>query len=206
MTVSMHRAMVKLDRPTNAAAVIIYYQHIVDCMTISPWFRQTFIPLAQVQERIDALDAAETDALTLQKGLKALRNAELRRLVSHMDVLKANVQFVADENAEHAAEIIESAGMSVKGRSYPVREAFTVRPGRVSGEVILMVAAAAKRASYRWQVSGDQGQTWKDLGPSLQGRKVVPNLVPQKTYWFRYRATVRSGPLDWSEPKSIVVR
>jgi len=34
-----------------------------------------------------------------------------------MDLLKAYVQFVADENADQAASIIESAGLSVKGRS-----------------------------------------------------------------------------------------
>lgn len=206
MTVSMHRPMVKLDRPTNAAAFLIYSQHVVDCMTGNAWFPVTFIPLAKVQERIEALDVAETEALTLAKGLKAARNAELRRLVSAMDVLKANVQFVADETPEHAAQIIESAGMSVKGRSYPVKEAFSVRPWRVSGTVLLMVVAAAKRASYKWQVSGDEGQTWKDLGPSLEARKVVPDLVPQKKYWFRYCAVVRTGPRDWSESVSIVVR
>ncbi len=96
--------------------------------------------------------------------------------------------------------------MSVKGRSYPVREAFSVRPGRVSGAVILMVVAAAKRASYYWQVSEDERQTWKDLGPTLQARTVVSGLFPQKTYWFRYRGVVSSGARDWSDPLSIIVR
>lgn len=96
--------------------------------------------------------------------------------------------------------------MSVKGRSYPVKEDFSVRPGRVSGVVRLMVVAAGKTAGYKWQVSGDGGQTWKDEPSTLQAKTVVTNLVPQKTYWFRYRVVGRSGQGDWSAPVSIVVR
>jgi hypothetical protein len=114
--------------------------------------------------------------------------------------------FIADENLDSAAVIIESAGMSVKGRSYPVKEPFSVRPWRVSGAVRLMVLAAGKTAEYQWQVSGDAGQTWKDRPPTLQARTTVDGLTPQKTYWFRYRVVVRSGPGDWSEALSIVVR
>jgi hypothetical protein len=206
MTVSMHRPMVKLDRPKSAPAFIIYAQYVVDRMTGNTWFPDPVPALDKVQGCIDVLHDAETDALDLTKGKKQVRNAALRRLVSHMDLLKAFVQFVADENPAEAVAIIESAGLSVKGRSYPVKEPFSARPWRVSGSVLLMVVAAAKVAGYHWQVSDDAGQTWKTLETTLQAKTVVPRLVPQKTYWFRYRTVVRRGPRDWSEPVSIVVR
>jgi len=44
------------------------------------------------------------------------------------------------------------------------------------------------------------------LPPTIQAKTTVHGLVSQKTYWFRYRAVVRSGPLDWSEPVSTVPR
>ncbi len=206
MTVSMQRMLVKLERPTMVAAFLIQAQHVVDRMTGNPWFPNTVPALAEVEARIDALDGSETDALSLARGLKQARNADLRRLVSAMDLLKAYVQFTADENFDHAADIIESAGMRVKGRSYPVKEAFSVRQGRVSGAVKLMVTAAGKVVGYYWQMSADGGQTWQDLPATLQATTSVTGLVPQKTCWFRYHVVVRSGPLDWSEPVSIVVR
>ncbi|HTQ47838.1 MAG TPA: hypothetical protein VMI75_34005 [Polyangiaceae bacterium] len=55
-------------------------------------------------------------------------------------------------------------------------------------------------------MSTDQGETWKALEPTAQAKKLVTGLVPQKTYWFRYRAVVRRGPRDWSDPLSIIVR
>jgi len=206
MTVSMHRPMVKLDRPTNVAAFLIQSQHVVDRMTANPWFSTTVPTLAEVQARIDELDEAEVDALSLTKGLKQIRNAALRRLVSHMDLLKAFVQFTADENADQAVSIIESAGLSVKGRSYPIKEEFSARPGRVSGTVRLMVVSAGKLAGYNWEMSDDGGRTWTTLAPTIVARTSVPALVPLKTYWFRYRVIVRSGPRDWSQPISFVVR
>jgi len=206
MTVSMQRMLVKLERPTMVAAFLIQAQNVVDRMTGNPWFPNTVPALAEVQARIDALDSSETEALSLERGLKQARNADLRRLVSAMDLLKAFVQFTGDENFDHAADVIESAGMSVKGRSYPVKEAFSVRPGRVSGAVKLMVTAAGKVVAYHWQMSADGGQTWQDLPSTLRAKTVVTGLVPQKTCWFRYHVVVRSGPLDWSEPVSIVVR
>ncbi len=206
MTVSMNRPMVKLDRPSSVPDFLILSQHIVDRMTGNPWFTAAVAVLQLAQQRIDTLFGAETDALTLAKGLKSLRNAELRRLVSVMDFLKAHVQFAADENPQYAVEIIESAGMSVKGRSYPVKEPFSVRPLHLSGAVRLMVVAAAKLAQYQWQVSDDEKQTWKELPPTQQATTVVSGLTPQKKYWFRYRAVVRSGPQDWSEAISLIVR
>jgi hypothetical protein len=206
MTVSMQRMMVKLERPTMVAAFLIQAQHVVDRMTGNPWFPNPVPALTEVQARIDALDSSETEALSLARGLKQARNADSRRLVSAMDLLRAFVQFTADENFDHAADIIESAGMSVKGRSYPVKEAFSARPGRVSGAVKLMVLAAGKVVAYHWQTSADGGQTWQELPSTLQAQTVVTGLVPQKSYLFRYHVVVRSGPLDWSEPVSIVVR
>ena len=83
---------------------------------------------------------------------------------------------------------------------------FSARPGRVSGTVRLMVVSAGKLAGYNWEMSDDGGRTWTTLAPTIVARTSVPALVPLKTYRFRYRVIVRSGPRDWSQPISFVVR
>jgi hypothetical protein len=206
MTKRLNIVRVALNRPRNPAALVIFATAIVQKMTGNAWFPQPTPSLTKVRAAIKTLDVAHTNAQTGTKGLVTKRDEVCAALVNVLNQLKTYVQAVANENPEQAHSIIETAGMSVASPATPVKLPFDVRADKLSGSVLLAVIAAAKMATYYWQMSTDACQTWKDLGPTKQAKKKVPDLVPQKTYWFRYRVLTRRGLSDWSEALSFIVR
>ena len=206
MTVSMHRVMVALKRPTSAPELLIFARAVVNAMNGNAWFPAPVPSLARVQAAIDRLAVAETAALSMTVGLKKARNEAQTVLVGRLTRLKAYVQGVADDNPDFAAAIVESAGLSVAARGNRPKPVLGVLRGRVSGSVRLVVKAVAKVASYQWQLSKDAGKTWLDLPKTLQAKTTVTQLTPGMTYGFRFRALTRRGVGDWCEPVSYMVQ
>jgi len=206
MTVSMHRVLVALKRPTSAPELLIFARAVVNAMNGNAWFPAPVPSLARVQAAIDRLAVAETAALSMTVGLKKARNEAQTVLVGRLTRLKAYVQGVADDNPDFAAAIVESAGLSVAARGNRPKPVLGVLRGRVSGSVRLVVKAVAKVASYQWQLSKDAGKTWLDLPKTLQAKTTVTQLTPGMTYGFRFRALTRRGVGDWCEPVSYMVQ
>ena len=211
MTASMKRVRAALHKPANAMALVIYARLIIQKMTESPWFPQPFPPLAKVEAAAQALDVAQTNAQIGARGLADRRNAARATLSNLLEQLRAYVEGVANENLESAASIIESAAMDAVMPSYPDLAPFRVKLGRVSRTVDLACKAGPKGCGYLWQMSTDGGETWTDRPQTKQAKTTVPDLVPGKTYWFRYRLLVRAGGqtsrhTDWSDKISIVAR
>ena len=145
-------------------------------------------------------------ARTLTRGLATKRDAARAVLIGLLKQLAAYVEGIANENGENAASIVESAGMSVVVHGHARREPFDVWPDEHSGVIHLRCKAGPKGCTYYWQISTDEGQTWKDLPPTKQCETSVADLTPGKTYWFRYAILGRRGMGNWSDKKSIVVR
>jgi hypothetical protein len=206
MTVSMHRVMVALKRPTSAPELLVFARAVVNAMNGNSWFPAPVPSLASVRAAIDRLDVAETAALSMTVGLKKARNEAQSVLVGLLARLKAYVQGVADENPDFAVGIIRSAGLSIAARGNKPKAALGVLPGRVSGSVRLVVKAVAKVASYEWQLSNDAGKTWVGLPKTLQAKTTVSGLTQGLTYGFRFRATTRPGVGDWYEPAWYLVQ
>ncbi len=123
-----------------------------------------------------------------------------------MTRLKAHVQGVADDDPDNAGSIIESAGMSVQPKGPGAKPLLTARRGAVQGSVVLAAKAAAKVATYLWQMSDDGGKTWTDLPNTLQAKTKVSSLVPGRTYAFRYRVLTRRGTSDAIDPVLIIAQ
>jgi hypothetical protein len=138
-------------------------------------------------------------------GTATARDTVAEHLRSLLNRLKAYVQGVADDNIEHAVAIIESAGMSVAPKGSREKPPFAVRQGPVSGTVLLIARAIAKVATYFWQMSEDDGKTWIDLARTLSADTKVTDLVPGRTYRFRFRAVTRRETTDWCDPLPIIV-
>ncbi len=209
MTISSktnHRSLVSLHLPEPVPALLTYVRHVVTSMTGNPAFPSTVPSLALVTAAVDALGVAEIAALTRAKGAVATRDEKRIALIALLQQLKATIQAAADANVENGASIIESAGVAVRKPRVTVPRVFAIKPGKVSGSIELVAPSAARRASYEWQVSTDGGKTWVELPPSLQARTVYPGLVPGSTVVARYRSVTKTGPSDWSQPASFIVR
>jgi len=120
--------------------------------------------------------------------------------------LGAYVQAIADADVENGAAIIGSSGLLL--RKMPVRKprVAAVKPGAMSGSVEVVAPPAARRAAYEWQYSLDGGKTWVEASPSLQAKQTIVGLPVGSSVMFRYRAVVKTGPLDWGQPIALLVK
>jgi hypothetical protein len=104
-----------------------------------------------VQTAIDELDAAQVRTHTRAPDAVPERDAKRRRLMQRLDELRGYVFKIANDNPEHAAEIVESAGMYLKRLRGPAPRVFCVEPTGISGEVRVTAPRAGDRAAYEFQ-------------------------------------------------------
>lgn len=201
------RSLVSLTLPTVVGLLISLARAIVQALTGNPAFSSPTPTLAILSAAINDLETAQTAALTRVKGAVEVRNEKRAALVKLFADLRAYVQTVANAALpEHAAAIIQSAGMNV--RKTPVRRprVFAATQGSVSGSVKLVAPFAGPRGAYDWQWSADGGKTWQLAPSTVQSKTSMIGLTPGSTVLFRYRAVTRTGESDWSEPTSILVK
>lgn len=197
------KAILKLPRGNDA--FIAYAGNIVLRMTGNAWFPSPDPPLNEVKLANTELQEAQSATLSRLAGTATLRDTKRAAVERLLELLCAHVQHVADANPDHAAEIIESAGMHVKKERGPSPLAFTVVSTGKSGSVKILFGRAKTRASYEREYSLDGGKTWVSLGVTTNATFTVPNLPVGAIARFRYRVIGKDGPGDWSDTVSITV-
>ncbi|HEX8793988.1 MAG TPA: hypothetical protein VF765_23765 [Polyangiaceae bacterium] len=201
------RILAVLLLPTKVLDLLKAAHAIVTAMTGNPRFPAPVPPLPTVTGLITTLAHAEQATATRAKGTVQARNAARRAVVQALGALKAYVQTIADAALpEDAATIITSAGMTPKKAAVRVKPPFAATAGALSGSVKLTVRSAGHRASYEWQSSIDGGKTWVDATPSLQAKTTITGLPVGSTVQVRFRAIIKGGPGNWSQPLGIVVK
>jgi len=78
--------------------------------------------------------------------------------------------------------------------------------GPISGSAHLAAKAAGSRAAYDWEFSLDGGKTWTAANTTLQARTVITGLPVATSVMFRFRAVLKGGAADWSQPISLLVK
>jgi hypothetical protein len=181
-------------------------QAVLAAMTNNAYFPTPVPALAVVAAALTALQSAEAQALSRLKGAVVARNDKKAALVLLMQQLRGYIQTTADADPENSAAIIKSSGLPVKKVPVHPPRVFSIKPGAVSGSVEMVAASAARRASYVWGYSTDGGKTWIEVGPTLQAKTTVTGLQAGTTVQFRYRAVIKTGAADWSQPISLLVK
>jgi hypothetical protein len=201
------RTIATLDLPLKVGALINLAQTIVIAVTNNPHIPNPTPPIAALTAAIAALVAAENAALTRVKGAVVQRNAARKSHVQLLELLRANVQSLADADPDNALTIIESAGIGVRKPTVRKPRVFAATQGTVSGSAKLVAPSAGARSSYEWEVSSDGGKTWVTAPPSVQAKTSVQGLASGTAVQFRYRAvTPKAGAGDWSAPVSLLVQ
>jgi hypothetical protein len=206
MTTIIHRILVVLLLPLHIPDLIKYGQGILAAMTNNIYFPNPNPVLVAFADTLTKLDAAETTSKTRAKGTIAARNAAKVVFIGAFHALKAQVQGVADADPEKAEAIITSTTMSVKKTAIRVKVPFAAKYGPISGTVRLVAKAAAARASYDWEWSGDGGKTWTSVPSTLQAKVTILALPVATNVLFRYRVVTKAGEGDWSQPISLLVK
>jgi hypothetical protein len=203
----IRREIAVLNLPKQVPKLSSKAKGVVQAMTGNSNIPATFptnVPtLATVTSDITALDNAESLALTKVIGSVEARNIKKEVVIKDMHIYQAFVQNIADNSPANALQIIKSAGMDVKQSIAHSISDFSVSYGDVSGTVLLLAKAVAKRASYEWQM-GTDGKTWVNLPHTLSCKTSVTGLTPGTTYYFRFNAVTKDGEGTWSQVSSIV--
>jgi hypothetical protein len=196
-------AVLKLAKP--AQAVSAYAKTILAGLGDHPSIFVTPNPsLATLKADIDALDAAETQALSRTKGAVEARNAKLSVVVNDIHVARTYVNQLAAADSTNAAAIISAAGFAIRKPSVQHKQLLAAKQGPVPGAVVLMAKAVAPKANYDWQWSLDQ-KTWTDVPSTLVARTSVASLSTAVIHYFRFRARTKAGQGDWSDVVTLIV-
>jgi hypothetical protein len=205
-TTNQNRVFVALKLPLPVPKLIKVVQAIVAALTSNPHIPTPNPPLATLNTALDALVTTEAATKTRAAGTVAARNVARTNLLSLLSTTKATVQQLADSSPEQAEAIITSAGMGVRKPTAHTKAPFAATPGAVSGAVRLAAKAAALRASYEWEWSGDGGKTWTAVLPTLQAKTEITGLPVATIVQFRFRSVTKAGTSDWSQPTSLLVK
>lgn len=205
-TTNQNRVFVALKLPTPVPKLIKVAQAIIAAQTGNPHIPSPSPPLATLTTALDALVTTETATKTRAAGTVAARDVARTNLLSLLQATKANVQQLADASPEQGDAIVTSAGMAVRKTAAQTKPPFAAKPGAVSGTVVLAARAAAVRASYEWEWSGDGGKTWTAVPPTLQAKTEIPGLPVATAVQFRFRAVTKAGAGDWSQPTTLLVK
>jgi hypothetical protein len=203
-TTSQNRVFVALKLPLPVPQLIKVTQAIIAAQTANPHIPTPSPPLATLTAALDALVTTEAATKTRAAGTVAARNVARTNLLTLLHAAKANVQQLADASPEQGEAIVTSAGMAVRRTAAHTKPPFAAKPGAVSGTVVLAARAAAMRASYEWEWSGDGGKTWTAVPPTLQAKTEIPGLPVATTVLFRFRAVTKAGAGDWSQPTALL--
>ena len=204
----IRRKLAALNLPQQVPNLMSHAKNIVLAMTGNTIFPEPYptnVPsLATVTAVIASLDAAETTALSKAAGSVEARDAQKEILLKDLHALLYFVQGIADNDPTNAETIIKSAGMDIKHPGSRVKHDFNASHGDVSGTVKLFTRSAAKRASYKWQISTDNN-TWTDLPVTIKCKTTVTGLTPGTLYYFRSIAVTKEGEGSVSQVVSIIV-
>jgi len=202
--VIIRRIIAVLNLPKSNSKLIIKARAIVKSMTGNANFPTPIPDLTTVSKDIDTLETAETAAQSRAAGTVAARDAAKETVLKDLRALTAYVQSVADNNVADSEAIITSAGLDVKKQGAINKQDFTVKPGVLSGSVILIAKGTGNRTSHDWQSSTD-GNNWSPLPSTIQAKTTVEGLTPVTVMFFRHRVISKDGPGAWSQPENIVI-
>jgi hypothetical protein len=206
MTARQGRVFVVKKLPTRVPDLIAAVRVILAASKGNPAVKSPNPSLAKLGALVEALAKAQVAARSNARGTAAARDVALSALRAGVTTFQGWVQEQADADPENAVSFIESTGLHTRAPSTRRKAGFDVRPGLVSGTLIVEVKAPAKRASYLWEWSDDEGETWHRAPATMQAKTTLRGLPVGKYVSLRWRAVTRTGEGDWSEPVTVLVR
>jgi hypothetical protein len=153
---------------------------------------------------LDALRGAQAVKGT-GKPATAARNAALKQVKRDMENLRIFTQQLADANEAQAAQIIASAGMSVKKVAVRNKPDLAIVQGATTGSAIARAKSRGRGATYWWEYSTDQ-KTWTNAPVTRVAKTSFANLTPGTLYSFRFQTLTKAGLSDWSQIVGFMVK
>jgi len=137
------------------------------------------------------------------QALKAAR----KKIMTDLSHVRDRIQQVAETKTTpaDAAAVIVGAGLSLKKRTKRNKPPLRAVQGPTSGTAWLELLRVAGIATYYWVFSTDQ-KNWSSAPETMKARLLLTGLTPGQTYYFKFRALTRKGPVDYSQIVSLFVQ
>jgi hypothetical protein len=192
---------------SNIGKFITQSYAIVKEMSEGAYFTAPPIPYLSVSGHIENLQTAETFVKTRAIGSVSARNIVNEVVLDDLRSYQNFVQYLADQTDDYLTKIaiIKASGFKLKNSSASVKLPLRAKQGGSSGEVKLHAKMAAKRATYYWQISLDGGETYSNLGDSMEAKVTFNGLTTVVKTFFRFRAKTKEGFGKWSEAVVIIL-
>ena len=169
-------------------------------------FKKPPVSYSDALKAIKELEIAEFETFMRTAGAAQKRDKQKENVMKFIRRLHLFVQELADDAAteKKAKELVKASGFSIKKNRFYLKPFFTVKQDMISGNLILRVKSAGKRATYEWQVSTDEGENFVYMTSTLKAGTVVCNAAPYQKIIFRFRSLNNTGFSEWSDPKMII--
>ena len=200
----MRRLIVRGPKSRRIADKIADAKFVAQSLTDNLYFPDPIPAHASLKVHVAAAEAAQVATLTRTAGTAAALKAALRAVEGDLKTLYVLVENVANRHPTDGAAIIASAGMSLKDARGPGRAELSVKQGGISGSVLLVARAIARKASYEWQYSTDQ-ERWVTADTTFECTAELFGLKRATRYYFRFRARTPAGLGNWSQVVSMIV-
>lgn len=195
--------VVVLRRPRSVGDEIIHARAIVGQMgENTSLFPKPTPALSVVSGHIDDFAQATVDAKTHIIPISK-RNTTRQLARDDSEQLRAYVQVLVRASPDKAQVLATNAGMALrKPRSFS-KAPLAVKQ-LVEGSVRLVAKAVKGAGAYDWEY-GTDGVTFERLPSTTRASTTLTGLTPGTKYYFRFRAIVKTGATDWSDPIWAIV-
>ena len=193
MTRRQNRVFVSLKLPESIPELLIFARVILESCAKHPLLKNPVPSLIELVVLLSALEDAQTAVGLGGLGKRSARDAAADALRQGLGLLGKCVEVQANRDMLHAEAFIGAAFMTTRAASSRRKLEFTVKPGRVSGTVVVEVIAIDSNASYMWQCSFDDGKTWVVVKGTKQSKTTLTGLPVGKYVQFRCRRMGRDN-------------
>ena len=200
---SEYRVVAVVDRPKTDGGLLTFGQTVQQkaAATLNP----APASVAALGAALPLFATAISNAKAM-KGTKEALTTARQAVVDALNQLKADTQtFARKQPPDVGKQTIAGVGFRVKKVATRTRLPLTVGFGGLMGTALLVAIAAARDATYFWEMSSDQ-KVWSDLPSTMKAKTTCTGLTPATVYYFRFRAQTRKAMGDWSTVVSYIAR
>lgn len=186
----------------SVAEIISFSRFIVEQMTGNIHFPAPEPDLSEITTLTNKVEQAYLASHNHGGVSAAGVHACVSDLISALNLLSAQVEYIANKDKDHAPDIILSSGMSVRNEGSKPPRLFLAKRGFNSGTVVLTSKASSYRsAAYIYQISTNplDPTSWTTIYMGTKVNYMYTGLIPGKIYYFRVAVSDKNGMGNWSE-------
>lgn len=183
-------------------------EHYLHSMTGNSHFPNPNPVLSVISGNLDIVKASYAISVTRVKGAADKLHADAKLLHINLKALAAYVESIANQDPDHAADIIATAGMAIQKPAVRKPKVFSVKQSKIHGEVMID-SKAVTNGFYYYDMSTDPNlaeSSWVRIYGGSKVKFVKGGLTIGTRYFFRTSVVIKSVQGNPSSVVSLIVQ